>query len=47
MMNEDEFASKLNNLVKLITPENLASLSEEDLDKLEKLLDKVDEIVEK
>lgn len=45
-MNEDEFANKLNNLVELMTPENLASLSEEDLEKLENLFDKIDEIIE-
>lgn len=45
-MNEDEVVDKLDNLVELITPENLASLSDEDLEKLGNLLDKIDEIVE-
>ena len=46
MMNEDEVVDKLDNLVELMTSENLASLSDEDLEKLGNLLDKIDEIVE-
>lgn len=45
-MNEQEIQEKVDMLIEEMTPENIAALSDEDLERLVDLLDKVEEILE-
>lgn len=45
-MNEQEVQEKVDMLIEEMTPENIAALSDEDLERLMDLLDKVEEILE-
>lgn len=45
-MSEQEIQEKLDMLIEAMTPENIAALSDEDMERLTDLLDKVDEILE-
>lgn len=45
-MNETELKEKVDSLMEFMTPENLANLSDEELEHLNGLLDKIEEIVE-
>lgn len=45
-MNEQEVREKVDMLIEEMTPENIAALSDENLERLMDLLDKVEEILE-
>ncbi len=45
-MNEQEVQEKVDMLIEEMTPENIAALSDENLERLMDLLDKVEEILE-
>lgn len=45
-MNEQEVQEKVDMLIEEMTPENIAALSDENLERLMDLLDKVEEIIE-
>lgn len=45
-MNEQEVQEKVDMLIEEMTPENIAALSDDDLERLMDLLDKVEEILE-
>lgn len=45
-MNEQDVQEKVDMLIEEMTPENIAALSDENLERLMDLLDKVEEILE-